>query len=48
MVEVRAPLFSIFKPGLLANTITACVMMASAFVLYYANYALFATHLQLT
>ena len=45
--EVRAPLLSIFKPGLLGNTITACVMMASAFVLYYANYALFATHLQL-
>ena len=45
--EVRAPLFSIFKPRLLPNTITACVMMASAFVLYYANYALFATHLQL-
>jgi len=43
--EVRAPLLSIFKPGLLGNTITACVMMASAFVLYYANYALFATHL---
>jgi MFS transporter, SHS family, lactate transporter len=45
--EVRAPLLSIFKPGLLGNTITAYVMMASAFVLYYANYALFATHLQL-
>jgi SHS family lactate transporter-like MFS transporter len=45
--EVRIPLLSIFKPALLGNTITACVMMASAFVLYYANYALFATHLQL-
>jgi SHS family lactate transporter-like MFS transporter len=45
--EVRLPLFSIFKRRLLGNTITACVMMASAFVLYYANYALFATHLQL-
>jgi SHS family lactate transporter-like MFS transporter len=45
--EVRLPLFSIFKLRLLGNTITACVMMASAFVLYYANYALFATHLQL-
>jgi MFS transporter, SHS family, lactate transporter len=45
--EVRTPLFSIFKPRVLGNTITACVMMASAFVIYYANYALFATHLQL-
>jgi len=45
--EVRAPLFSIFKPELLGNTLTTCLMMASAFVSYYANYALFATHLQL-
>jgi nitrite reductase/ring-hydroxylating ferredoxin subunit len=45
--EVRAPLFSIFKPALLGNTLTTCLMMASAFVIYYANYALFATHLQL-
>jgi MFS transporter, SHS family, lactate transporter len=45
--EVRAPLLSIFKLRLLRNTLTACVMMASGFVVYYANYALFATHLQL-
>jgi SHS family lactate transporter-like MFS transporter len=45
--EVRAPLFTIFKPALLGNTLTTCLMMASAFVIYYANYALFATHLQL-
>jgi len=45
--EVRAPLFLIFKPGLLTNPLTTCLMMASAFVIYYANYALFATHLQL-
>jgi MFS transporter, SHS family, lactate transporter len=45
--EVRAPLLSIFKPELLGNTLTTCLMMASAFVVYYANYALFATHLQL-
>src|SRR5260221_10262857 len=45
--EVRTPLFSIFKPELLGNTLTTCLMMASAFVVYYANYALFATHLQL-
>jgi SHS family lactate transporter-like MFS transporter len=45
--EVRAPLFSIFKPELLVNTLTTCTMMAASFVIYYANYALFATHLQL-
>ncbi|HEX4616119.1 MAG TPA: MFS transporter, partial [Stellaceae bacterium] len=45
--EVRAPLFSIFKLDMLGNTLTTCLMMASAFVIYYANYALFATHLQL-
>jgi MFS transporter, SHS family, lactate transporter len=45
--EVRAPLITIFKPGMLGNTLTTCLMMASAFVIYYANYALFATHLQL-
>ena len=45
--EVRTPLFSIFKPEMLGNTLTTCLMMASAFVIYYANYALFATHLQL-
>jgi MFS transporter, SHS family, lactate transporter len=45
--EVRTPLFSIFKPAMLGNTLTTCLMMGSAFVIYYANYALFATHLQL-
>src|SRR5579864_8737906 len=45
--EVRAPLFSVFKSGMLGNTLTTCLMMGSAFVIYYANYALFATHLQL-
>jgi SHS family lactate transporter-like MFS transporter len=32
---------------MLGHTLTTCLMMASAFVIYYANYALFATHLQL-
>src|SRR5579863_226029 len=44
--EVRAPLFSIFKPGVLANTLTACAWMAGGFVAYYSVNALFATHLQ--
>jgi SHS family lactate transporter-like MFS transporter len=45
--EVRTPLFSIFRPEILGNTLTTCLMMGTAFVIYYANYALFATHLQL-
>jgi len=44
--EVRAPLFTIFKRSLLGNTLTACWWMASAFVVYYSIYALFATWLQ--
>jgi SHS family lactate transporter-like MFS transporter len=44
--EVHAPLFSIFKRGLLLNTVTACWWMASGFVVYYSIWALFATHLQ--
>ncbi|HTZ34395.1 MAG TPA: MFS transporter [Stellaceae bacterium] len=44
--EVRAPLFSIFKRGQIGNTLTACWMMASAFVCYYSINVLFATHLQ--
>jgi len=44
--EVRAPLFSIFKPRVLGNTLTACLWMASGFVVYYSIWSLFATHLQ--
>jgi MFS transporter, SHS family, lactate transporter len=44
--EVRAPLFSIFKRGLLGNTLTACWMMASAFVVGYSIGGLFPTYLQ--
>ena len=44
--EVRTPLFSIFKRGVSVNTLTACWWMASAFVVYYSIWALFATHLQ--
>src|SRR6201994_146536 len=34
--EFRAPLLSIFKRSVLANTLTACWMMASAFVVGYS------------
>jgi len=44
--EVRVPLLSIFKPGLLANTLLACWWMASNFILYYSLTALFVPHLQ--
>jgi SHS family lactate transporter-like MFS transporter len=44
--EVRSPLLSIFKRGLLSNTLLACWWMASNFVTYYSIYGLFATHLQ--
>jgi MFS transporter, SHS family, lactate transporter len=44
--EVHAPLISIFRRGMLGNTLTACWWMASNFVVYYSIYALFATHLQ--
>ena len=44
--EVHVPLFNIFKPGLLGNTLTACWWMASSFLVYYSINALFATHLQ--
>ena len=44
--EVLVPLMSIFKRGLLANTLTACWWMASSFVVGYSIGTLFATHLQ--
>ena len=44
--EMRTPLFSIFKRGMLGNTFTACWWMAGGFVLYYSVQALFPTHLQ--
>jgi MFS transporter, SHS family, lactate transporter len=44
--QVRTPLFSIFKRGLLANTLTSCWWMISMFIIYISITALFATHLQ--
>ncbi len=44
--EVRAPLVSIFKRGIILNTLTACWFMASGFVLYYSINVLFPTHPQ--
>jgi len=44
--EVRAPLFSIFKRQVLANTLTACWFMASAFVVGYSIGGMFPSYLQ--
>jgi SHS family lactate transporter-like MFS transporter len=44
--EVRTPLFTIFRLKNLPNTLTACLWMASGFVVYYSVYGMFATHLQ--
>jgi SHS family lactate transporter-like MFS transporter len=44
--EARVPLFSIFKRGMLGNTVTACWWMASGFVVYYSVFGMFATYLQ--
>jgi MFS transporter, SHS family, lactate transporter len=45
-IEVRTPLFEIFRLRMLPNTLTACLWMASGFVTYYTVFGLFATHLQ--
>jgi len=44
--EFRAPLFSIFRRGVLANTLTACWLMASAFVVGYSVGGMFPSYLQ--
>lgn len=44
--EFRVPLFSIFKRGVLGNTMTACWMMASAFVVGYSVGGMFPSYLQ--
>ncbi len=44
--EVHVPLLEIFRWDVLGNTITACLWMASGFVVYYSVYGMFATHLE--
>ncbi|HEX2886912.1 MFS transporter [Vineibacter terrae] len=44
--EVRLPLFTIFKPKYLYNTLTGIVWMAASFCVYYSIWALFSTYLQ--
>ncbi len=44
--EVHAPLLSIFKRGLLWNTLTGILWMAAAFCVYYSIWALFSSYLQ--
>jgi len=45
--EVHAPLIALFKRGMILNTLNACWVLASGFVLYYSITVLFPTHLQL-
>jgi MFS transporter, SHS family, lactate transporter len=44
--EVRAPLVSLFRRGMILNTLNCCWFMASGFVLYYSINVLFPTHLE--
>ena len=44
--QFRAPLLSIFRRGLLSNTLTACWLMASAFVVGYSVGGMFPSYLQ--
>ena len=44
--EVRVPLLTIFKRGLLGNTLTACWWMASSFVVGYSIGGIVPDHLQ--
>jgi MFS transporter, SHS family, lactate transporter len=44
--EVRVPLFKIFMPDVLGNTLMTCWFSAAGFITYYSINALFATHLQ--
>ena len=44
--QVTLPLFAIFKPAFIGNTLTACLWMASAFCVYYSIWALFQTYLR--
>lgn len=44
--EFHAPLLDLFRLRLLPNTLTACLWMASSFVIYYTVFGMFATHLQ--
>jgi MFS transporter, SHS family, lactate transporter len=44
--EVRVPLLTIFKPGLIGNTVTACLWMCGQFLVYYSLFSVFAAWLQ--
>ena len=44
--QVSLPLFSIFKPKYLFNTLTGCLWMAVNFCVYYSIWAMLGTYLQ--
>ena len=43
---VKAPLIVLFRRDMILNTLNACWVLASGFILYYSINVLFATHLQ--
>ena len=43
--QVTLPLFAIFKPKYLYNTLTGCLWMAANFCVYYAVWAMLGTYL---
>ncbi len=43
---VKAPLFALFRRGIIGNVLNACWFQCAGFVTYYSINALFATHLQ--
>ncbi len=44
--QVTLPLFAIFKPKYLVNTLTGCLWMAANFCVYYAVWAMLGTYLK--
>ena len=44
--QASLPLFAIFKPKYLFNTVTGCLWMAANFCVYYAIWAMLGTYLQ--
>lgn len=44
--EVHVPLLALFRRGMILNTLNACWVLASGFVLYYSITVLFPTHLE--
>jgi SHS family lactate transporter-like MFS transporter len=44
--QITAPLFSLFKRGMIGNTLNACWWITGSLILFYSITSLFASHLQ--